>query len=65
VNRRTQLIGGLVPAAVALVVWRFWSLHPAIPPKEAPVSTAEPVAAPGPPIDKSETNRTLVVRADW
>jgi hypothetical protein len=47
------------------VVWRFWSLHPAIPPKEAPVSTAEPVAAPGPPIDKSETNRTLVVRADW
>ena len=31
--------------------------------EEAPVSTAEPVAAPGPPIDQSVTNRSLAVRA--
>ena len=31
--------------------------------EEAPVSTAEPVAPPGPPIDQSVTNRGLAVRA--
>jgi len=63
VTRRTQLIGGLVLAVVALGVWRFSLPQPAAHREEAPVSTAEPVTAPGPPIVKGGTNRALAAQA--